>query len=338
MQRNLRSDITFGVAVLILLYFVWRVADVLLLVYVSALFAVVLAPAINVIRRIHIGKLRPNRAVAIAILILLVLGIATLLIALIVPPIVSDAAEFAHNFPDKITALQDRVRRIPFLENFNLGGIQASVAAMLGGAVGLFRGVAGGIFGVFSAIILTVYFILDGKRAFEWGLSMFPPRHRERLERTMHRGENRMRHWLVGQAMLMLILGSLSCIAFAILKLKYFVALALLAGLLNIIPIVGPVVAVTLASVVALVDSPPKVLGVLLFFALYQQLETGIITPRVMKLSVDLPPLAVIISLMIGGALAGVLGALVAVPTAALVAVVIDEYLVKKDKAGASGE
>jgi predicted PurR-regulated permease PerM len=338
MQRNLRSDITFGVAVLLLLYFVWRVADVLLLVYVSALFAVVLAPAINVIRRIHIGKLRPNRAVAIAILILLVLGIATLLIALIVPPIVSDAAEFAHNFPDKITALQDRVRRIPFLENFNLGGIQASVAAMLGGAVGLFRGVAGGIFGVFSAIILTVYFILDGKRAFEWGLSMFPPRHRERLERTMHRGENRMRHWLVGQAMLMLILGSLSCIAFAILKLKYFVALALLAGLLNIIPIVGPVVAVTLASVVALVDSPPKVLGVLLFFALYQQLETGIITPRVMKLSVDLPPLAVIISLMIGGALAGVLGALVAVPTAALVAVVIDEYLVKKDKAGASGE
>jgi predicted PurR-regulated permease PerM len=338
MQRNLRSDITFGVAVLLLLYFVWRVADVLLLVYVSALFAVVLAPAINVIRRIHIGKLRPNRAVAIAILILLVLGIATLLIALIVPPIVSDAAEFAHNFPDKITALQDRVRRIPFLENFNLGGIQASIAAMLGGAVGLFRGVAGGIFGVFSAIILTVYFILDGKRAFEWGLSMFPPRHRERLERTMHRGENRMRHWLVGQAMLMLILGSLSCIAFAILKLKYFVALALLAGLLNIIPIVGPVVAVTLASVVALVDSPPKVLGVLLFFALYQQLETGIITPRVMKLSVDLPPLAVIISLMIGGALAGVLGALVAVPTAALVAVVIDEYLVKKDKAGASGE
>jgi predicted PurR-regulated permease PerM len=160
---------------------------------------------------------------------------------------------------------------------------------------------------------------------------MFPAKHRERLERTMHRGENRMRHWLVGQAMLMLILGTLSCIAFALLKLKYFVALALLAGLLNIIPIVGPVVAVVLASIVALVDSPPKLIGVLVFFALYQQLETGFITPRVMKFSVDLPPLAVIISLMIGGALAGVLGALVAVPTAALCAVLIDEYLVKKD-------
>lgn len=337
-QRNLRSDILFGIGVLILLYLVWQVADVLLLVYVSALFAVVLAPAINIIRRLRIGKWQPNRAVAIAILIILVLGVATLLVALIVPPIISDAAEFAHNFPEKITAVQDKVRHIPFLENFNLSGVQASIAAMLGGAVGLFRGVAGGIFGVFSAIILTVYFILDGKRAFEWGLSMFAAKHRERLERTMHRGENRMRHWLVGQAVLMLILGSLSCIAFALLHLKYFVALALLAGLLNIIPIVGPVVAVTLASIVALVDSPAKLAGVLLFFLLYQQLETGFITPRVMKFSVDLPPLAVIISLMLGGALAGVLGALVAVPTAALCAVLIDEYLVKKDRAGAASE
>lgn len=338
MQRNLRSDIIFGIAVLVLLYLVWQVADVLLLVYVSALFAVVLAPAINIIRRLRIGKWQPNRAVAVAILIILVLGVATLLVALIVPPIISDAAEFAHNFPEKITALQDKIRHIPFFENFNLSGVQASIAAMLGGAVGLFRGVAGGIFGVFSAIILTVYFILDGKRAFEWGLSMVPAHHRDRLERTMHRGESRMRHWLVGQSVLMLILGSLSCIAFALLHLKYFVALALLAGLLNIIPIVGPVVAVTLASIVALVDSPPKLIGVLLFFLLYQQLETGFITPRVMKFSVDLPPLAVIISLMLGGALAGVLGALVAVPTAALCAVLIDEYLVKKDRAGAASE
>ncbi len=338
MPRNLRSDIFFGIALLILLFFVWQVADVLLLVYVSALFAVVLAPAINIIRRLRIGKWQPSRAVAIAILIVLVLGVATLLVALIVPPIISDAAEVAHSFPEKITAVQEKIRHVPFLENFNLSGVQASIAAMLGGAVGLFRGVAGGIFGVFSAIILTVYFILDGNRAFQWGLSMVPQQHRERLERTMHRGENRMRHWLVGQSVLMLILGTLSCIAFAVLHLKYFVALALLAGLLNIIPIVGPVVAVTLASIVALVDSPAKLIGVLLFFLLYQQLETGFITPRVMKFSVDLPPLAVIISLMLGGALAGVLGALVAVPTAALCAVLIDEYLVKKDRAGAASE
>ena len=142
MQRNLRSDILFGIAVLILIYLVWQVADVLLLVYVSALFAVVLAPAINVIRRLRIGGWRPSRAIAIAILIIGVLGIATLLIVLIVPPIANDAAEFAQHFPEKLAGVQDRIRRLPFLENFNLSGLQTSLATMLGGAVGLFRGVA----------------------------------------------------------------------------------------------------------------------------------------------------------------------------------------------------
>jgi predicted PurR-regulated permease PerM len=297
---------------------------------VSALFAVVLAPAINVIRRLQIGKWRPNRPVAVAILFLLVAGVVTLLVVLIIPPIVSDAAEFAQQFPSKIPALQAKIQRLPFLENIDLRALQSSAAAMLGGAVGLFRGVAGGIFGVFSAVILTVYFILDGARAFHWALSMFPRPQRERLERTMHRGENRMRHWLVGQSILMLLLGSLSCIVFAFLHLKYFYALALLAGLLNIVPIVGPAVAITVASIVALVDSPAKLVGVLVFFVVYQQLENAWFTPKVMKFSVDLPPLAVIIALLIGGALAGMLGALIAVPTAALVAVLADEYLVKR--------
>jgi predicted PurR-regulated permease PerM len=152
----------------------------------------------------------------------------------------------------------------------------------------------------------------------------------------MHRGENRMRHWLVGQTMLMLILGVLSCLVFGILKLKYFLALGLLAGLLNIVPIVGPAVAITLAGLVALVDSPAKLLGVLIFFVAYQQLENAFLTPRIMKLSVDLPALAVIIALMIGGALAGILGALIAVPTAALCAEIIQEYLVKKDATSAA--
>ena len=331
MQKNLRSDILFLLAVLVGMYLVYQVADVLLLVYVSALFAVVLAPAINVIRRLHLGKWRPNRAVAVALLFLGLAGVITLLVVLIMPPIVRDAADFAQQFPSKIPALQAKIQKLPFMENLDLHAIQNSFTAMLGGALGLFKGVAGGIFGVFSAIILTVYFILDGDRAFHWGLSMFPHPQRERLERAMHRGENRMRHWLVGQSILMVLLASLSCIAFAILQLKYFYALAVLAGLLNIVPIVGPALAIIVASIVALVDSPMKLLGVLLFFVIYQQLENAWFTPKVMKMSVDLPPLAVIISLMIGGALAGVIGALVAVPTAALVATLIDEYLVKKD-------
>jgi predicted PurR-regulated permease PerM len=178
-------------------------------------------------------------------------------------------------------------------------------------------------------VILTAYFIVDGDRAFHWGLALFPPRYRDRLEQTMLRADERVRHWLVGQGLLMLILGSLAAIVFGVLRIKYFYALAVFAGLANIVPIVGPVASLTLVGIVAAFDSVEKLIGVLVFYAVYQQVENALLTPRIMKTTVDLPPLAVIVALSVGGALAGVLGALVAVPTAALIAVIIDEYVVK---------
>jgi len=102
------------------------------------------------------------------------------------------------------------------------------------------------------------------------------------------------------------------------------------AGLANIVPIVGPVASVLLAAVAAAFDSWMKVVAVLAFYAVYQQLENGFLTPRIMKATVDLPALAVVVALLIGGELAGLLGGLVAVPSAALIAVFVDEYLLQR--------
>jgi predicted PurR-regulated permease PerM len=102
------------------------------------------------------------------------------------------------------------------------------------------------------------------------------------------------------------------------------------AGIANIVPIVGPVSAVVIASTVAAMDSPQKIIGIVIFHALYAQFENAFLVPRIMKSTLQLSPLAVIISLSLGGSLAGVLGALVSVPTAALVAVLMDEYVVKR--------
>jgi len=94
----------------------------------------------------------------------------------------------------------------------------------------------------------------------------------------------------------------------------------------------GALTSLALASLVASFDSWHKLLGVLIFYAIYYQIENALLAPRIMKTTVDLPPLGVITALMIGGSLAGILGALVAVPTAALIAVLIDEYLVQKHR------
>ncbi|HEY3770370.1 MAG TPA: AI-2E family transporter, partial [Candidatus Angelobacter sp.] len=102
------------------------------------------------------------------------------------------------------------------------------------------------------------------------------------------------------------------------------------AGIANILPIAGPISAVLLASAVALLDSPEKFVGVIIFFAIYFQIESVFLSPRIMRHTLNLSPLTVIIALSMGGALAGVVGALVSVPTAALVMVLVDEYLVKR--------
>jgi predicted PurR-regulated permease PerM len=324
-----RADIAFLIFLLLGLYLAWQVRDVLLLVYVSALFAVVVSPAVRIVQRLKIAGWRPGRGFAIIIIILLGLGAIANFVIFAVPPIYRDMIGLAADWPRRLTSFVGRIRELPMLGNVDPQTLEQHLTNTVGGIVGFFVGVAGGVMWFFSWLILTAYFIVDGDRAFRWLMSLFPFKQRRRLEPTMMRAEARMRHWLVGQGMLMLILGSASALVFGVLHIKYFYALAVFAGLANIVPIIGPLASLSLATVVAAMDSWEKVLGVVIFYAVYQQIETAFLTPRIMRSTVDLPPLAVIIALSVGGALAGVLGALVAVPTAALVAVIIDEYVVK---------
>jgi predicted PurR-regulated permease PerM len=325
-----RADILFTLLVLGGLYAAYIVRNVLLLIYVSALFAVVLSPVIRLIGRIHIGRWRPGHGIA---LLALIVGLATLLTLFLVfafPPIFHDARSMTAEWPRRLAQLTDKARTVPFLESLDLTKINDYVAALSGGAFGFFGGLASGILGLFTGIILTSYFIIDGERVFSWAITLVPLDQRERLSRTLLRAEDRLRNWLLGQGIIMLSIGVCSLFVFGFLHVRYFYVLAAYAALANIVPVVGALSSLTLASIVAAFDSWHKLLGVLIFYAIYYQLESAFLTPRVMKSTVDLPPLGVITALLIGGSLAGILGALVAVPTAALVAVVIDEYLVHR--------
>jgi len=333
MGKNHRSDILFFFGVLLLGWFAYTARDVLLLIYVSALFAVVISPAIRLIRKIRINGWRPGRGFAITVLMLSLVLALTVFLVFAVPPIYFNAREFASEWPHHLASLS---HTIPFVQNMNATELQTYGTEIVGGAAGLFRNVAGGIFGLFTGIILTVYFIIDGPRAFHWTVSLFPVKHQERMANTLLRAERRMRNWLVGQTLLMLTFGIASFVVYFALCIKYFYVLAMYAFLANIIPIVGQFSSIAFACTVALFDSPHKLVGVLIFYAVYAQLESGFLTPRIMKSTVDLSPLAVIIALVTGGALAGILGALVSVPTAALISVFVDEYLVKRKSASAA--
>lgn len=313
------------------LYAAYLARDVLLLIYVSALFAVVLSPAVQAIRRMRIGKWQPGTGVAVVLLLAGALAMVAGLFAFVLPPIFEDARGLAADWPRHAAALGERIRRLPFAAQFDPASLQQYAGEAVGGAFGIFKRLVGGVFWLMSWLILTIYFILDGERAFGWAMSMVPGGQRARLEATLLRAQKRMSFWLLGQGALMLTLGLLSALVLGLLGVRYYSALAVFAGLANLVPILGPVATVIVAGVVAAFDGLGKLAAVVAFYIIYQQVENAFVVPRIMKHTVDLPPLAIISALSLGGALAGMLGALIAVPSAALAAVLIDEYLVKKD-------
>jgi predicted PurR-regulated permease PerM len=328
--RTLRSDIIFTIGLLILLALAWQARDVLLLIFVSALFAVVLNPAIEGVRSIHIGHWWPSRGTAIVIIIMIAfVGFGSFLL-FAVPPMYHDLQTAAANLPIRLQEFSNVLHKLPFLQKVDLTRLADYMSS--GGSDSPFelvRAVGGAMFALFSWMILTAYFVLDGQRAFYWFLSFFAEPQRGRLRSTMLRADKRIRHWLVGQGLMMLILGVTAGVTFWMMHVRYSLFLGVMAGLLNIVPFAGPFTSFMLSSTVAALDSGTKFMGVVAFYFLYQQFENAYLYPKVMRYSVDLPPLAVIVALSIGAALAGVVGALIAVPCAAVVGVLLDEYFVR---------
>lgn len=337
--RNIRSGIVFAFGIAIAIYLAWMIRKVLILLYVSALFAVVLQPLVQFIGGLRIGRFQPFRRVAIFILLLFVIGGLGTFAFLALPPVARDLQEFGKEMPQRLPIVMERLRHVPLANRINVADLSEQIQNYAGqSATYLLLSIknwASSLFTIAMGLILTIYFTLEGDVAYRWALSLVPPGNRQRLDQTLRRAEVRMGRWLIGQGSLMLILGLTSTVVYVSLHVRYASALGVLTGLLNIIPVLGAAICIVLALLAAAVDSWGRVLGVGIFYVAYLWIENSFLTPRIMKSSVDLPGLAIIVALLLGSELQGVVGALVSVPTAVLVAELVDEYFVSREPAAA---
>jgi predicted PurR-regulated permease PerM len=334
--RTLRSDIVFGFALAFACALAWVLRDVLLLLYVSALFAVVLTPVVRFTADLKVGRFRPFKGMAVLVLMLVLLSALTAFGFMALPPVIRDLHQFSGEAPDRLPQMLAKLKTIPFANQLNADELSAKIQDLASGAatqlvLGI-RDWAGGMFRILMGVILTLYFIAEGEQAYRWFLSFFPAEGRERLDKALRRAEIRMGKWLLGQGSLMLILGVTSTVVFASLHVRYAYALGVLTGMLNLIPVLGAAISISIAILVAAIDSWTRVICILVFYLVYLQVENSYLVPRIMRSSVDLPGLAILIALLLGSALEGIVGAMVSVPTAVLVAVLLDEYLVQRDK------
>ena len=336
-RRNVRGYILFFFAMVVLLGVLWKLRNVLEIVYVSALFAVVLMPIVQQVMKLRIFGRQPSRTVAVLGLVIVVFLVLATLLHL------RDAARHPRHRSTSAQDLPERLpdhrrqaaapslrrqtwRRLRRREDPEPRRQHCILSLRLRAQVD-----RPACMDVITAGILCIYFMLEGEFAYFYFLSFIPLEYRDRLARTLIAAEGRMSKWLIGQAALMVILGVTSTVVFHALHVRYSVLLGVLMGLFNIVPVIGGVITILLAASVAAMDSWSKMAGVFIFYVIYIQIENAFLTPRIMRTSVNLMGLSVLIALLAGTELAGVVGALVAVPSAALVAVIMDEYVVQKD-------
>lgn len=292
-------------------------------------------PAVTRITQLNIRGYRPSRPIAIILLILSVVLILSIFFTTGLPPVLRDLRQFSIDLPQHISEIVARTKRIPFANRFGIDTLALRAeGAFTATASYLFTSLPlwlGHVFDILTTLFLCIYFMLEGEYAYRFFLSLFPHDQRDRLSNTLKKAERKISKWLLGQGLLMLILGVASTIVFGILHVRYFLLLGFLMGLFNIIPVAGGVITILLAAGVAALDSWTKMFGVFIFYAIYINVENAVLTPRIMRSSVNLMGLTVLVSLLLGTALAGIVGALVAVPTAALITVLLEEYAVHKD-------
>jgi predicted PurR-regulated permease PerM len=341
-----RYTIAMTALAVIIFWAAYTVRSVLMVVYVSIVLAIGFSPIVRVIERqkvIPIAKRLP-RWLAILILYVLILGTLALVFSLIFPPLVDQAQalwakrtevfERGQQFlistglmREQIT-MQEAVERAPGSGANTVGTVARGVA-----------NVGRGIFGIVTVLILTFYMLVDSWTLRESALRLFPKERRARIDAVGRQVMTKVSAWLTGQLLLATTIGVTSAIGLWALGIPFFYVLALLSAIGELIPIVGPILAAIPAIAVAASLGLNKVILVIIFFLVQQQLENHILVPKIMSRQVGLSPVTVIVSLLIGGSLLGVIGAILAVPTAAIIQVIATEFMTDDDPpAGAASK
>jgi predicted PurR-regulated permease PerM len=319
------------------LWCAYLVRDALLLIYVSFLLAMGFSPLVRLIERqrlLPIRSARPRipRWFAILVPYVAILAIVALMFALIWPPLVAQARELWAQLPDMFDrAQQFLVVKGVLSEHLTLRqameraqGPGGAAAERVAGAV---VGLAGGVFGIVTILILSLYILIDADNLRSSMLRVFPAEQRPRVAAVTREAMVKVSAWLGGQVLLAAVIGTSSAIGLWALGVPFFYVLALVCGIGEMIPVIGPILSAIPALAVAATISLEKTVLVLIFLIIQQQLESNLLVPRIMSRQVGVSPVTVLVALLIGGSLLGIVGAILAIPTAAILQVVANQML-----------
>jgi predicted PurR-regulated permease PerM len=332
--RNIVRIVLVIVAVAIVLYLLWLLRKPISWLLISIFLAVALSPPVNYLSR------RMKRGFAIALTYLGLLLVPILLIALIVPPLITEANNFAENVPQYADDVTEFVQENERLRNLNedydiTGKLEEEAGKLperLGGAAGTLRdigfGIVSSLFALLTILVMTAFLLGSGRRWTEALISSRPAEERKRLRRSIEHMASAVSGYVAGALTIAVIAGVATYIVLAILGVPFRGPLAVIAGLFSLIPLVGATIAAVLIGIVTLFENFPTATIIWTIWAIvYQQLENHLIQPQIQKRTVHVHPFITIVAVLFGGTLLGVMGAIVAIPIAASIQILIREYV-----------
>jgi len=330
------SNILTILGVLASLWILWLVRDVIALLVVALFLAALMHPAVR-----WGSKRKIPKSVMVIFIYFLLFSLLAMAFALILPTVTNQVGQLSqtignslHFVSSTVDSVRDFTQQYGFAQNFSSGisSLQDNVSRVASGLFLTLTDVFGGLVGLVLVIVMAYYMVVQEEEAVRAFHNFVPKRYQNFIVSLLTQVEEKIGKWLSGQLVLSLIIATLYFIGLVSLGLDGALALALFAGFMEFIPYLGPFLAGIPIILVALTISPLTAVFTLALVIVIQQAENQIIVPKVMQKAVGLNPLVSIVALLIGAKLFGVVGALLAIPTATALSVVLAEFYARDRK------
>jgi predicted PurR-regulated permease PerM len=328
--RTILATIGLVLATVFLLYIVVETRRVLTWIVVATFFAVGLSPAVDWVQRRLLGGRRRTLATLLVFLVVFVLLVG--LIAVFVVPLVREGARFAGQLPGLIEDarsgrgpvgnLLQRTHALEWVQN-NQSRISDFVGRLTAPVAGVVSGVVTGIATIATVLVLAYLMVLEGSQVVDGVTNVVPPEQAERIRRVGADCARSVTGYLSGNVLISLICGSLTYVALRLSGVPFAGLIALFVAVMDLVPLVGATIGGVVATLAGFIHSVPAGIAVLGFFVVYQLVENHLLQPMVFARTVRLNPLTVLIAILIGAELTGILGALLAIPVASMIQVIL---------------
>ena len=334
-QIDISTSIIFKTILIILgLWFLYLVRDVIVLLIISVIIVAAIEPAVN-----YFQKKRIPRGVSVLIIYVLLLALIAGGFSLLIPPLSDQFHDFSANHPEYSQKFQNSLGPIKnFIQTNHInismeqlsGNIGSSLSDLTGNIFTKTIGVFSGFISLIVVFSLTFYMSVKEDAMIGFVKLATPEKHRKYAVSLAEKIKSKIGKWLLGQLALMIIIAIFVYIGLSLAGVPYALVLSIFAGIMEIIPYIGPIISAIPGIILGFLVSPTIGLLALAVYVIAQQFENHIIVPQIMKKAVGLNPIVVILALIVGAKLGGTLGAILAIPVATAIGLFISDLVNKK--------